>query len=84
MQRVTADEGLDEESIRVVTINWRTSTDLLEREIVGEEVLRATARQALLCSVMLALKTSKFEDQFKGKCSGECEKTTTGDLAIDV
>ena len=48
MQRVMAEVGLVEEIMRVVMISWRAEEqEDLDREIVGEDVVRETARWAL-------------------------------------
>lgn len=48
MQRVMAELGLVEEMMRVVMMSSKGGEEaLLDREIVGEEVVRETARWAL-------------------------------------
>lgn len=48
MQRVMAEPRLEGEMMRVVMMSWKGGEEaLLDREIVGEEVVRETARWAL-------------------------------------
>ncbi len=48
VQRVTAEAGLAEETMRAVTIRWRTGiVGLADKEIVGVDVVRETVRSAL-------------------------------------
>ena len=45
MQRVMAEAGLGDEMMRAVVMIWKGwEGELLDREIVGEEVVRETAR----------------------------------------
>lgn len=45
MQRVMAEEGEGEETMRVVVISWKGSEGVsVDREIVGEEGERVTTR----------------------------------------
>ena len=49
VQKVIAEFGSGEEVMRAVTISWRDVAEgLVDREIVGEEVVRETVRFVLL------------------------------------